>query len=70
MIQVCFSFETSIIRERELAGLHAAMREYQLPEGYVLTGSYEEELKLEGYFVHIMPVWKWLLKSPGTDNVL
>ncbi len=70
VIQVCFSFETSIIRERELAGLLAAMREYQLTEGYVLTGSYEEELKLEEYFVHIMPVWKWLLKSPGTDNVL
>ncbi len=28
VIQVCFSFETSITRERELAGLVVAMREY------------------------------------------
>lgn len=60
--QVCSQI-TLENREREYAGLVAALKEFGLKEGTILTDSTEEELKVEGLKLKIIPVWKWLLTN-------
>lgn len=50
-------------REREYAGLIGALKEFQLKEGTILTDSEEREEEVEGKKIHLMPVWKWMLKE-------
>jgi predicted AAA+ superfamily ATPase len=61
-IQVCWSLYDSITRKRELNGLLDAMEAYNLSSGIILTESEEEELIVESKKIHVIPVWKWLLK--------
>ncbi len=49
--------------EREMAGLLEALRLYHLQEGLILTSDQEKQIQLEGYSIHVLPVWKWLLSS-------
>lgn len=49
--------------EREIAGLLEAMRMYHLREGFILTSEQEKQLKVEGYSIRVVPVWKWLLEK-------
>lgn len=62
-IQVCHTLDSPETRTRELAGLIDAMEAHYLSEGMILTLSTEERLDLPQGTVHILPVWKWLLKS-------
>jgi len=50
--------------EREISGLIAAMKEYGLKKGLILTEEQEEtRKKVEGkYTIEIKPIWKWLLE--------
>lgn len=48
-------------REREIAGLLAAMDFFRLEEGLILTNDQEEELTINKKKIIIKPVWKWLL---------
>jgi predicted AAA+ superfamily ATPase len=61
-IQVCYEINEKN-RERELNGLLAAMKEYDLKEGLLLTNAQEEEIKVNGRKVTAMPVWKWLIEK-------
>jgi predicted AAA+ superfamily ATPase len=61
-IQVCYEINEKN-RERELNGLLAAMKEYDLKEGLLLTNAQEEEIKINGRKVTAMPVWKWLIEK-------
>jgi predicted AAA+ superfamily ATPase len=58
--QVCLELNLNN-REREISGLIAALKEFGLKEGLMLTESTEQELKVGGFKIKIMPVWKWLL---------
>ena len=53
-------------RERELAGLAAAMDKFGLEKGIILTTGQEETLRQEGKIIQIKPVWKWLLEDTGS----
>jgi len=50
--------------KRELAGLLEAMEKFNLKEGLIITESHEEERKIKGKKIKIIPAWKWLLKLP------
>jgi hypothetical protein len=49
-------------REREINGLLEAMYKFKLKEGLILTQEHEEEIKIEGKKIKVMPTWKWLLQ--------
>lgn len=58
-IQVSYALEAN--REREIQGLCAAMDELNLREGLIISDSLEEEMKVSGKVIRIVPLWKWLL---------
>lgn len=49
--------------KREISGLLEAMKEFKLNEGLILTYEHEEEKKIEGKKIIILPIWKWLLED-------
>jgi uncharacterized protein len=59
--QVCFELNDKN-KDREVNGLLSAMNFFKLKTGYILTYDQEDELKIEGKVVKIIPVWKWLLE--------
>ena len=59
-IQVCYDLNEDN-KEREVSGLSEAMEKFKLNEGLVLTNSQEEDIKIKGKRIKVMPVWKWLL---------
>ncbi len=60
-MQVCNDLN-DLNEKRELNGLLAAMKEFGLSEGLILTGNQEEERVIDGMKIKIIPIWKWLLK--------
>lgn len=61
-IQVCYKLDDDN-RKREIKGLIEAMNEFNLKSGLILTLDQEEQLKVDGKNITIMPVWKWLLQK-------
>lgn len=47
--------------KREINGLLEAMKKFNLKEGLIITENQEEERKIEGKTIKIIPAWKWLL---------
>lgn len=47
--------------KREISGLLEAMEKFNLKEGLIITENQEEERKIEGKTIKIIPAWKWLL---------
>jgi len=60
-IQVCFDLNKEN-KKREFAGLIEAMKKLKLSNGIILTYDQEDNFKLEGKKISVIPVWKWLLK--------
>ena len=52
-------------RERELDGMLAALSEFDLPTGLMITLEQEEELEVGGRVIKVVPIYKWLL-TPST----
>jgi predicted AAA+ superfamily ATPase len=50
-------------REREIKGLLEAMDYLGLPSGTIITYDEEGELDKDGRHIHLLPCWKWLLRS-------
>ena len=59
-IQTCQVLNESN-KEREVNGLLEAMNEFKLTTGLILTQEQENELKIKGKTIKVLPVWKWLL---------
>jgi len=62
LIQVCHELSLDN-REREIGALLAAMREFGLKEGLILTSEQEGEETVDGKRIRCKPVWKWLLEE-------
>lgn len=60
-IQVSQSLADPKTKEREIAGLLEAMEKFKLKTGLIITESQEEERKIDGKKIKIVPAWKWLL---------
>src|SRR3989344_3643421 len=63
-MQVCYVLNESN-KDREIGGLLETMEKFKLKEALILTHEQEEEMKLKGKKIMVMPVWKWLLKNDG-----
>lgn len=62
-IQVCSHMSDPATKKREVAGLLEALKRFSLQSGYILTESIEACEEHEGYKIHIVPLWKWLLQA-------
>jgi len=69
LYQACVSLKDAETRARELGALEAAMEEYGIKEGTVVTLYEQEELKTKAGAIHIVPAWKWFLKSGGSGGL-
>ncbi len=49
-------------KKREVNGLIEAMQYFKIENGLILTYNQEKEIKVDGYKIQILPVWKWLLR--------
>lgn len=58
-LQVCWELNAHS-EEREFSGLVAALKEFGLKSGTILTQSSEDIIKQQGHTIHIQPVWKWM----------
>lgn len=61
-IQVSQSLADPKTAEREIEGLLEAMEKFKLKTGLIITESQEEERKINGKRIKIVPAWKWLLE--------
>ncbi|NLV20204.1 MAG: ATP-binding protein [Bacteroidetes bacterium] len=61
VIQVCYQLDNDNMA-REINGIVEAVTLYQLKEGLILTMDQEEERSTNGISIHVLPVWKWLLR--------
>ncbi|MFH1306543.1 MAG: ATP-binding protein [Candidatus Micrarchaeota archaeon] len=50
-------------KKREIQGLILGMKKINANEGWLITEDLEEDVKIDACTVHILPLWKWLLKS-------
>jgi predicted AAA+ superfamily ATPase len=66
-IQVCFDFNEEI-KSREINGLVAALKEFKLEEGLILTYNQDDEFSVEGKHIIVKPVWKWLAEMGNMFN--
>jgi hypothetical protein len=61
-IQVCYEL-TAQNKDREIKGLVAAMHEFKLNEGLILTNHEEDSIKTNNKIITILPVAKWILEK-------
>lgn len=61
-IQVCFDLNEQT-KDREINGLLEALKKFNLDKGLILTFEQDDEFKLEGKTVKVLPVWKWFVEK-------
>lgn len=59
-IQVCYQL-TDSNKPREIQGLLAALKTYQLYSGLIITENYDAEEMIAGKKITYLPLWRWLL---------
>ncbi len=62
IIQVCWSMEDQKTRDREVAGLNSAMLALGVKNALILTDNEEEQIKVAGGTIQVLPVFQWLLE--------
>lgn len=60
-IQVCYELSREN-RDRELGGLTGAMTAHHLTDGMILTYHQEETITSGDATIHVLPVWKWIIR--------
>lgn len=70
LMQACWDVDNPRVRERERSALLAAMEEYGLKEGLIITSEYEDTEKAGDKVLRFVPVWKWSLEQnvPASHN--
>lgn len=61
--QVSYSIQDPTTRERETKALIAYAKRYDGSQLYIITMDEEEEIKLDGCTIQVIPIWKMLLKG-------
>ena len=62
LFNAAYSLAGQGTRQREIRSLLEGMKYFGLKESFLITNDAEEELKIENFKIHIMPLWKWMLK--------
>lgn len=70
VIQVCWSLNEEKTRKREISGLVAALREFKLPRGLILTYAEEEIIETEQGKIFVKPAAKWILEQAERREVI
>ena len=65
LIQVSYDIHQPETRRREIEGLLEAALATGCRHLLILTMEEEEELTEQGYAIRVLPVWKWMLQTPG-----
>lgn len=60
-IQVAKTLENPETKKREIEGLIEAMNTYHLQQGIILTENEQDTIKIDGFVISVIPIWKWLL---------
>jgi Predicted ATPase (AAA+ superfamily) len=60
-IQVSYKLDEEN-KEREIDGLLEAIKKFNLREGLILTFNQEDKFEIDGKYIIIKPVWKWMLE--------
>lgn len=68
LIQVADNLHNDKTRQREINSLLKAMDELKLKTGLILTDDDEEELKISGKNITVIPVYKWILGEEKEAN--
>jgi hypothetical protein len=62
LVQACADLGDNAAREREVAALREAMEETNVAAGTIVTLSEEEDLRVKGKRIRVVPAWRWLLE--------
>ena len=63
LIQVADNLDNDKTRQREINSLARAMEELKLKEALILTDDTEDDFKIEGKRIKVIPLYKWLLEE-------
>jgi hypothetical protein len=61
LVQVCYDLSDPETKERELNGLLAGMKNFEMDEGLIITSDEFGEEEIEGKKVRYVPLWYWIL---------
>ncbi|MDY6990523.1 MAG: ATP-binding protein [Thermodesulfobacteriota bacterium] len=67
LVQVCESMAEPQTRKREVTALGQAMVELGLKAGTIVTGREEEQIKVAGGKIEVVPIWRFLLNLPESQ---
>lgn len=59
LIQVCEEVHLDN-QDRETRGLHEAMNYFSMEEGFIVTKNQQDELRIDGKTIHLVPVIEWM----------
>ncbi len=62
-VQVSFSLKDDDTKKREVRALDKISSLVDVEERYIITMYEEEIIERDGYAIHVLPLWKWLLKE-------
>ncbi|MCK5176938.1 MAG: ATP-binding protein, partial [Candidatus Aenigmarchaeota archaeon] len=62
-IQVTYNIENPDTKKREINGLMAALNEFKLKSGLIITDDFEDEQTIDGKTIRFVPLWKWLIED-------
>ena len=61
-IQVSYSIDDPITREREVRALYKMSEVFGLKKTFIITWDEERTISGNGLDIEVVPVWKWLLR--------
>lgn len=61
LVQACWQLEDTETREREVAGLLEAGQITRCTRLSIITHDWEETIVRDGFTIHVLPAWKWML---------
>ena len=62
-IQVSYNLNDSATYDRETGGLEKFLKAFPDYQGYIITHNEETEINIDDKTIHVIPVWKWLLRT-------
>jgi predicted AAA+ superfamily ATPase len=61
LMQVSWSIDNEITKERELSSLIKGARDFKIDKLYLITESTDDLIKVDDLEIVVIPAWKWLL---------
>lgn len=61
-LQVSYSIDDSITREREVRALYQMSQVFSIKNAFIITWDEESTISQDGLDIEVIPIWKWLLR--------